>query len=114
MHEEVSVFIEFELTGDSREFEAIFRQIIDLSQSHGANLRYDFFKADDDRRIFALEVHPNARSLAEHFDRALPLMQQAWACARPLRTLILGNVPDEMRAHMEAGGVTVIPHWIGS
>lgn len=115
MTEEVKIFIEFDLNGDIDEFEAIFREIIALSDDEGADLRYEFYRSPEHpRRIFAIEQHPGAEALAAHFRRTFPLLQKAWACARPVQTLIFGNLPPAMKAQMQQNGATVVPWWIGN
>ena len=110
----VNIFIEFELTGELERFEAIFREIVALARSSGGDLRYDIYRdSGQPLRIFALESHPTAEALSAHFQRSFPLLQQAWACARPVQTVILGDVPQELRQQLTEGGATVVPWWLG-
>lgn len=110
----ISIFIEFELIGDADTFEGIFREIVALNRQAGSDFAYDVFR-DPARpdRIFALESHADAEALGAHFERTFPLLQRAWACARPVQTCILGDLPPPMAERMRQNGVTVVPWWMG-
>jgi quinol monooxygenase YgiN len=111
----INIFIEFELIGELERFEAIFREILALAQASGAEQSYDFYREPaQPARIFAIESHANAEALGAHFERSFPLLQQAWACARPVQTFILGDVPAGLKAQIEQGGATVVPAWISN
>ncbi|WP_016744901.1 putative quinol monooxygenase [Rhizorhabdus wittichii] len=110
----ISIFIEFELIGDVGAFESIFREIVDLNRQAGSDFAYDFFREPaEPERIFALESHADAEALGAHFERSFPLLQKAWACARPVQTRILGDLPAPMAERMRQNGVTVVPWWMG-
>jgi quinol monooxygenase YgiN len=110
----ISIFIEFELIGDVGTFESIFREIVDLNRQAGSDFTYDFFRDPaEPEHIFALESHADAEALGAHFERSVPLLQKAWACARPVQTRILGDLPAPMAERMRQNGVTVVPWWMG-
>ena len=98
----ISIFIEFELVGDVAEFQGIFREIVASSRQAGGDLTYDFYRdAEAPNSIFALESHPDAAELEAHFRRSFPLLQKAWACARPVKTVIMGDLPAPLKAELE-------------
>ena len=112
----IQLFIELELVeGQASQFEAAAREVIACAVHHDVKLRYDFYRDPANPSvIYAIEAHPDAASLQRHFDAALPLLQKAWGYARPVKTLILGDVPDALRSMMESNGATVVPAWIGN
>lgn len=114
MAQRISIFIEFELVGDIAEFEGIFREIVSTSHQAGGDLTYDFYRDPEAPNvIFALESHPDPQALEAHFRRSFPLLQKAWACARPVKTVVLGDLPAPLKAELEKGGVIAVPWWMG-
>lgn len=114
MKDAVQLFIELELiAGKEAEFEAAFHEIMAIARNNGIRLAYDFYR--DPARpsaVYAIESHDDAASLGRHFEIALPALQKAWACARPVRTMILGDLPAAMRETMERNGAIVVPSWL--
>jgi quinol monooxygenase YgiN len=110
----IQLFIELELiAGEEAEFEAAFDEVMAIARRNGITLAYDFYR--DPARpsaVYAIESHDDAASLGRHFQLALPALQKAWACARPVRTMILGDLPAGMREMMEGNGAVVVPSWL--
>jgi len=115
MSSAVQLFIELDLIEEKEaEFEAAFREIVDIAQKNDVRLSYDFYRDPiAPTKIYAIEKHENAESLARHFQFAMPALQKAWACARPVRTLILGDLPGHLKTMMEQNGCIVVPMWLG-
>lgn len=114
MKDAVQLFIELELqTGKEAEFEAAFREVVEIARTNGVNLVYDFYRDPaKPTAVYAIESHENAASLGRHFQLAQPALQKAWACARPVRIMILGDIPAAMREMMEQNHCVVVPSWL--
>lgn len=116
MNQSVTLVLEMSLRReDEHAYAELIGQITGLARGGGSELRYDFFW-DEGREghVFAVETHPDVASLLAHFERAMPLLEQAWALAPPVRTLVLGDLPPEVEAHLRQTGASVIPGWIRS
>lgn len=109
----IQLFIELELIGNESVFESTFREITEIAKNNAVRLSYNFYREPSNpTRIYAIEKHDDVESLERHFQTAMPALQKAWACARPIKTLILGNLPPHLRAMMEQNGCTVVSTWI--
>lgn len=109
----VQLFIELELIGEESEFEATFQEISEIAATNEIRLSYNFYREPSNpTKIYAIEKHDDVDSLERHFEAAMPALQKAWACARPIKTLILGNLPPHVKTMMEQNGCTVVQTWI--
>lgn len=112
----IQLFLELELiNGREAAFQGIIGEIGELVKRHNIKLSYTFYRDPaKPSSLFAIETHQDLASMARYFELGMPVIERARACTRPVRILILGNLPPEMKAMMEMDGATVVPHWLSA
>lgn len=116
MKDSVQLFLELELIdGKEAAFEEAFREISALVASNDIGLRYTFYRDPaKPSALYAIETHDDVASLVHYFEVAMPALQKARACTKPVRIMVFGDLPAEMKAMLEQDGAVVVQSWLGN
>jgi len=113
MSDAIQLFIELKLVpGHEADFASATAEVLAIAHANGVDLTYDFYRDPaTPAMVYAIERHGSADSLSRHFQLAFPALQRVWQAAEPVRTLVLGDLPAELREAMERNGCVVVPTW---
>lgn len=116
MSDTVQLFLELELIeGMEAEFKAIFGELGEIVARNDVGLRYNFYRDPaKPSALYAIETYSDIAALGRYFEVAMSTLERARACTRPVRIMVFGNLPPEMKAMLERDGAMVVPGWLSN